>query len=121
MRISDWSSDVCSSDLGTIGGKATFDMHGNSVAAMLGDGDGSLKLFMSGGDISALLVDLAGLDLGNSLLSALGLPRRAAMRCMMVDTGLNAGPGKSSTLLLAMSTATLRRSGSLALDQEQDD
>src|SRR3546814_2351074 len=53
---------------GTIGGKATLDMHGNSVAAMLGDGDGSLKLFMSGGDISAPLVNLAGLDLGNSLI-----------------------------------------------------
>src|SRR3546814_16761909 len=82
-------------------------MHGNSVAAMLGDGDGSLKLFMSGGDISALLVNLAGLDLGNSLISALGLPRRAEMRCMIVDMGLHDGQVKTNKLLFDQSAANL--------------
>src|SRR3546814_13759312 len=93
-------------------------MHGNSVAAMLGDGDGSLKLFMSGGDISALLVNLAGLDLGNSLISALGLPRRAEMRCMIVDMALHDGQVKTNTLLFATSAANLLGSGSLELNKE---
>src|SRR3546814_20049082 len=41
------------SGTGTIGGKATLAMHVNSLAAMPGDGDGSLKLFLRGGSISA--------------------------------------------------------------------
>ncbi|NIB50027.1 AsmA family protein, partial [Salmonella enterica subsp. enterica] len=55
---------------GTVGGNARLDARGNSVAAMRGDGDGELRLFMTGGDISALLVNLAGLDFGNVLVSA---------------------------------------------------
>src|SRR3546814_12809036 len=43
---------------GTIGGKATLDMHGNSVAVMLGARAGSLKTFMSGGALSALYVNV---------------------------------------------------------------
>src|SRR3546814_5231688 len=88
---------------------------------MLGDGDGSLKLFMSGGDISALLVNLAGLDLGNSLISALGLPRRAEMRCMIVDMGLHDGQVKTNTLLFDTSAAKLLGSGSIDLKKETVD
>lgn len=106
---------------GTIGGRATLDAHGNSLAAMLGDGDGSVKLFMTGGDISALLVNLAGLDLGNSLVSALGLPRRAQMRCMIVDLGLNDGQVKTNTLLFDTSEANLLGSGSIDLNKERID
>jgi len=46
------------------------------VADILGHGNGALKLFMTGGDLSALLVDLSGLQFGNALLSSLGLPKR---------------------------------------------
>lgn len=106
---------------GTIGGKASLDTHGNSLAAMLGDGDGSLKLFMSGGDISALLVNLAGLDLGNSLISALGLPSRARMRCMIVDLGMDDGQVKTNTLLFDTTEANLLGSGTIDLNKEQID
>src|SRR3546814_7004576 len=88
---------------------------------MLGDGDGSLKLFMVGGDISALLVNLAGLDRGNALSSALGLPRRAEMRCMIVDMGLHDGQVKTNTLLFDTSAANLLGSGSIDLNKETVD
>ncbi|NGY06231.1 AsmA family protein [Solimonas terrae] len=106
---------------GTIGGRATLDTHGNSLAAMLGAGDGSLKLFMSGGDISALLVNLAGLDLGNSLISALGLPRRAKLRCMVVDLGLDDGQITTNTALFDTSEANLLGTGSIDLTHETID
>ena len=40
---------------------------------------------MSGGNLSALLVDLAGLEFGNALLSALGIPQRANLQCFVAD------------------------------------
>ncbi len=106
---------------GTVGGSARLDAHGNSVAAMLGGGNGDLKLFMAGGDISALLVNLAGLDLGNSLVSALGLPSRAKLRCMVVDMSLDKGQVDTRLLLADTTEANIIGSGRIDLKQEQID
>ena len=55
---------------GIIGGEAKIVSNGNSLAAILGHGDGEVKLaLVSGGNLSALLVDIAGLEFGNALLS----------------------------------------------------
>ena len=59
---------------GMFGGRAVLETTGNSMATMLANGNGSLQLTMAGGgDLSALLVDLSGLQFGNALLSALGV------------------------------------------------
>jgi uncharacterized protein involved in outer membrane biogenesis len=106
---------------GTIGGQAKIDTIGNSLAAMLGQGNGDVKLFMTGGDISALLVHLAGLDLGNSVLSALGLPSRAPVRCMVFDAGLTKGVLESRMLLVDTTEANVVGKGHVDLRQEQVD
>jgi hypothetical protein len=76
---------------GAIGGHADIVTSGNSVAQMLGNGDGGLRLLMIGGDLSALLVDLSGLEFGNALLSALGMPKRTPVECMIADFALQRG------------------------------
>ena len=106
---------------GTIGGQIKLDTTGNSLAAMLGQGNGDVKLFMTGGDISALLVDLAGLDFGNSVLSLLGLPDRAPVRCMILDAGLTKGDLQSRTLLVDTTEANVVGKGHVDLAQEQVD
>ncbi len=68
---------------GIIGGQARIDTNGNSLASMMGQGNGELKLVLvSAGDVSALLVDIAGLEFGNALLSAIGVPQRAQHRLL---------------------------------------
>ena len=42
---------------------------------MAANGNGEFVLGMAGGDLSALLVDLSGLEFGNAVLSALGMPK----------------------------------------------
>jgi uncharacterized protein involved in outer membrane biogenesis len=106
---------------GTIGGQAKIDTVGNSLAAMLAQGNGDVKLFMTGGDISALLVHLAGLDLGNSVLSALGLPSRAPVRCMVFDAGLTKGILESRMLLVDTTEANIVGKGHVDLRQEEVD
>ena len=106
---------------GTVGGSARIDTVGNSMAAMLGAGNGELKLFMAGGDISALLVNLAGLDLGNSLISALGLPRRADLRCLVADFDLTQGRLDTRTLLADTTEANVIGSGSVNFASERID
>ncbi|PTU30182.1 AsmA family protein [Stenotrophobium rhamnosiphilum] len=103
---------------GKIGGVLRIDSTGNSVADMLGRGDGEMKLFMSGGDISALLVNLMGLDLGNSLRAALGIPRRAELHCMVADMGLKQGQVSTRTLLVDTTEANIIGGGSVNLRDE---
>ncbi len=106
---------------GTIGGRAVIDGTGDSIAQIMARGTGEVKLFMTGGDLSALLVDLAGLDFGNSLLSALGIPTRTAVRCMVVDMPLEQGMLNTRTLLVDTTEANIIGSGSINLRNETID
>jgi hypothetical protein len=77
--------------LGVIGGHWVIQGTGNSMAQILAHSDGNLTLFMGTGDLSALLVNAAGLDIGGSLSSLLGLPSAAKINCMVSDFGLTNG------------------------------
>ena len=103
---------------GTIGGHAVVEGIGDSVAAILGDGDGELKLFMVGGDLSALLVDLSGLEFGNALFSALGLPKKTQVRCLITDFALQDGQMRTRTLLLDTVEANVIGKGAFNLRDE---
>ena len=104
---------------GAIGGRAMLAGSGNSLAALLGDGNGELKLFMNqGGDLSALLIDLSGLEVGNAILSALGVPRRAEVRCLVTDFALTHGVLDTRTFLLDTTEANVTATGDVNLRDE---
>jgi len=103
---------------GTIGGHAELEGTGDSTAAIVGDGNGEVKLFMVGGDLSALLVDLSGLEFGNALLSALGLPQRTQVRCLVSDFALRHGVLDTRTLLVDTGEANVTGKGSVNFRDE---
>ena len=107
---------------GLIGGQADLTTTGKSVATMLGNGNGGLTLIISGdGDISALLHDIAGLEVGNAILSALGVPNRAELHCLIADMPLKDGILTARTFLLQTSEARTIGKGSINLrDQTLD-
>ena len=99
---------------GIIGGRATLDTNGDSLAKMMAHGNGGLDLFMSGpGNMSALLVDLSGLEFGNSLLSAIGLPDQTDVRCIVVDGELDTGLLRTKTMLVDTTTGNIVGKGSI--------
>jgi uncharacterized protein involved in outer membrane biogenesis len=105
---------------GTIGGSAHVTGTGNSMAAILGHGDGGLQLFMNqGGDVSALLVDLAGLQVGDAALSALGIPNKTQIQCLVSDFALQNGVVDTKTLLVATKEANILGAGTINLETEQ--
>jgi uncharacterized protein involved in outer membrane biogenesis len=107
---------------GVVGGSAHLTATGNSVAAMLGRGNGGLQLFMNqGGDINALLVDLIGLQAGDGVLSALGVPQKTTIQCLVSDFSLTHGLVDTKTLLLATSEANVLGSGTVNLENEKLD
>jgi AsmA family protein len=97
---------------GAIGGRAVLDGSGDSVAAIMADGNGELKLFMGqGGNVSAMLVDLSGLEFGNALLSALGVPSKAQLECFVADLALEHGVAQTRALLVATDEANITGKG----------
>jgi uncharacterized protein involved in outer membrane biogenesis len=107
---------------GVVGGTAHLVGTGNSVAAILGHGNGGLQLFMDhGGDVSALMVDLAGLQVGDAVLSALGIPVKTKIQCLVSDFALTDGMVDTKALLLATTEANILGKGTINLDTEQLD
>lgn len=105
---------------GVVGGTAHVTGTGNSLAAILGHGNGRLQLFMNkGGDVSALLVDLAGLQVGDAVLSALGIPNKANIQCLVSDFTLTNGQLDTKALLLATTEANILGSGTADLTTEK--
>ena len=104
---------------GAIGGQAVIDGTGRSVAEILGRGNGELKLYMGrGGNLSALLVDLSGLEFGNAFLSALGVPNRAQIECLITDFVLQSGVATARTVMIDTDEARIGVTGAVNLRNE---
>ncbi len=103
---------------GLLQGKATLNATGNSVASWAGNGDGGLALYMTGGNLSDILVSLSGLQFGNALIAALGLPRQTNVKCFVGDFALDRGVIDTRTLLLDTGTSVIRGGGTVNLKNE---
>lgn len=104
---------------GTISGRAVIDGSGRSLAEILAAGNGELKLSMGpGGNVSALLVDLSGLQFGNAVLSALGVPTRATIQCLSTDFVLQHGTATARTAVLDTDENRVGVTGSLSFRTE---
>jgi uncharacterized protein involved in outer membrane biogenesis len=103
---------------GLLQGKFSLDATGNSIATWAGNGNGGLALYMTGGNLSDVLVSLAGLEFGNAVVAALGLPRQTDIKCFVGDFGLNHGLVTTKTLLLDTGSAVVRGKGTVNLTTE---
>jgi hypothetical protein len=106
---------------GALNGRARLDGTGRSTAQLLGRGSGSLELSTSGGNLSALLIDLSGLRIGSALLSALGIPGRTEIECFVANLTLERGVLNTRALLLETDSALISGRGTIRLDREAID
>ncbi len=107
---------------GALGGRARIEGTGNSMAQILGRGNGALTLTMAGGgNLSALLVDLSGIRLANSVLSFLKLPDRTQVECFIGDFALSRGVLSTRALLVDTEDVLVTGTGSVDLGRERLD
>jgi uncharacterized protein involved in outer membrane biogenesis len=106
---------------GSISGSAVLDGSGNSLAQIVDNGQGELKLAMIGGDLSAVLVDLSGLEFGKAVLSALGMPTRTQVECFVTNAGLERGQLRIRAMVLDTGEAIVTGTGGADLRSEQVD
>jgi AsmA family protein len=104
---------------GRLGGVGRIEGTGRSLAEILGRGDGEMTVAMVGGALSAFLVDLSGLQFGKALLSALGLPEREPIECLIGDFALRRGTLSARTLLMDTESAVTTGEGRLDLGSER--
>ncbi len=107
---------------GTITGEAKIDGAGTSVAQVMGTGNGGLKLSMSGGGtLSALLLNIAGVEFGKAILSAMGIPQKAKVQCFVSDFVLNNGVLQTKVFLLQTSEERSTATGDINFNGEKLD
>lgn len=104
---------------GALSGMVRVEGAGRSIADVLGHGDGALTLSMAGGDLSKLLVDLAGLRLGSALFTSLGGGRRTLVECFVADLPMRRGILSTRALLLETGDAVIEGRGIVDLRRER--
>ena len=105
---------------GPIDGEAKLKGRGASLSAIVAQGDGMLRVVMAkGGEINALLLDLSGVQLGRALLSAIGIPEKEHVVCMLADFTLRRGVLTSRTLVVDTTDHVITAGGTIDLAREQ--
>ncbi|GBU13175.1 hypothetical protein AwEntero_17760 [Enterobacterales bacterium] len=77
--------------LGDLNGDATLTGTGNSVAALLGTSNGDMKILINDGVISRGLMELAGLNVGNYVVSKLFGDDEVAINCAAANVNIKNG------------------------------
>lgn len=114
-------SELVDDAVGRISGDIDLGGSGNSIAAMLGSADGEVALGMGQGRISNLLLELAGLDIYESLKFLLGKDRKVAIRCAFGDFAVKDGVMTARALALDTTDTLIVGKGRIDLGSERLD
>ncbi|WP_313253745.1 AsmA family protein [Stenotrophomonas acidaminiphila] len=106
---------------GGIGGRVRLSGTGNSVAAMLGSSDGDVAIGMGRGHVGNLLMELAGLDVAESLKFLFTGDRQIPLRCAFADFGVQDGLMQARALAFDTTDTLVVGEGSVSLKGEQLD
>ncbi|WP_435815168.1 AsmA family protein [Xanthomonas campestris pv. incanae] len=106
---------------GAIGGDLDLKGRGNSIAAMLGTADGSIGVGMGRGHVGNLIMELAGLDIAESLKYLVTRDRQIPVRCIFGDFGVRDGVMQSRALAFDSTDTIIIGEGSISLKDEQLD
>jgi hypothetical protein len=104
--------------IGRVSGSAVLSGTGNSVAKMLGTADGNLSAGVGRGEISNLVIELAGLDIEESLKFLLSGDKRIPIRCAFGDFTVQDGVMQSRALAFDTTDTIIVGSGDVSLRDE---
>jgi AsmA family protein len=109
--------------VGTFGGGAQLKARGNSIHALAASADGEVAIIMDGGQISALIVEAIGLDVGEALglLITEGDAEQSTMvpmQCFVARFAVQDGVMQTDALVLETSDATITGKGQIDLGEE---
>ncbi len=107
---------------GKLGGRMKFWMQGQSVAELAAGADGGIFLLMTGGRLDALLTELAGVDLFESMTLLLDPEKtRTDIRCAYLDLHADKGKAEFNQFLIDTDDTVFLADGSLDFNDESLD
>lgn len=106
---------------GRIGGHLQITGRGRSVAEVIASGEGRAAVTMTGGQLSLFLVEAAGLELSNLLLTRLGGDKSVELRCAVGDFRVQQGVLRSDTLVIDTTTSNITGAGTVDFRREDLD
>jgi uncharacterized protein involved in outer membrane biogenesis len=103
---------------GKVDGKIALTGRGASAHAILASSDGAIDLVMSDGQISALIIELIGIDVAEALAIYLGDDVPVPIRCLVTDLVVKSGVIEPRSLLLDTRDTLITGTGQLDLAEE---
>ena len=107
--------------LGELNGDADLRGHGNSVAALLGSADGTVRLVVNDGTVSRGLMEIAGLNVGNYVMGRLFGDEEVRINCAVADLALEEGLMTTPLFVLDTENALIRIDGTVNFASEELD
>ena len=114
-------AELAQDAIGRISGDIDLGGTGNSVARMLATADGDASLGMGRGEVSNLLLELAGLDIFEAIKFLLGKDRKVAIRCAFGDFSVQDGVMTTRALAFDTEDTIIVGEGTVDLGEEQLD
>jgi uncharacterized protein involved in outer membrane biogenesis len=109
------------SAIGRVGGDIVLRGEGNSIARMLATADGDVAIGMGRGQVSNLVIELAGLDVAEALKFLLTEDRRVPVRCAFGDFGVAGGVMTARSLAFDTTDTIILGEGRIDLREEAFD
>ncbi|WP_144636013.1 AsmA family protein [Bordetella genomosp. 13] len=107
--------------LGQLNGEVALAGRGNSVAALLGTGDGEMRMLVNDGVISRSLMEIAGLNVGNYVVTKLFGDDEVHINCTAADLGMQDGLMKTRAFVIDTDNAVVTIEGSVNFKNESMD
>ncbi len=107
--------------LGEMNGDTTIRGTGNSVAALLGNGNGNLKLLMNDGLVSRNLMEILGLNVGNFLVGQIFGDDEVRVNCAAANIDLVNGVARPQIFAFDTENAVINITGTASMASEQLD
>jgi uncharacterized protein involved in outer membrane biogenesis len=106
---------------GDVYGQAKLTATGDSVGEMLAKSNGEVKGLVSEGVVSKLLLEEAGLNVGNVIITKLFGDKQVQLNCLASDLDVVNGVAKTNTFVLDTTDAIVDINGTVNLSSEQMD
>lgn len=113
--------ELTKNSLGELNGEFDLVGSGNSVGSMLATSNGKLGVVVSGGRVSRLLMEKAGLHIWEIVTLTLTGDRQVKLRCVVADFDVKQGVMQTNALVFDTEVTTLFGSGKIDLGHEQLD
>lgn len=107
--------------LGEMNGDAKIRGTGNSVAALLGNGNGNLKLLMNDGLVSRNLMEILGLNVGNFIVGQIFGDDEVRVNCAAANIDLVNGVARPQIFAFDTENAVINVTGTASMASEQLD